>query len=113
MWPFKKKKTDRDLLLESRTAVSDNAQTIEVLLVLAKGKDALIKELQDLQEKLKYLSPSTEDKVKDIDKKIKNLLGDIKIELNKHREGDDVGKTMRILEEIQVNVAERSLYTNR
>ena len=107
------KKSERDLLLESRQIIGDNANSVEVLLVLAAGKEEMTKTLKDLQEKLKYLSPSADERVKALDMKIKDALGDIKIELTKSKGGDDSGKADKYVQEIQVHIAERSVFTSR
>ncbi len=109
----KGKKSERDLLLESRQLIGDNAQSVEVLLVLASGKEGMTKELKDLQEKLKYLSPSADERVKALDMKIKDALGDIKIELTKSKGSEDCGKADKFMQEIQVHIAERSVFTSR
>ena len=110
---WKGKKSERDLLLESRQLIGDNAQSVEVLLVLASGKEGMTKELKDLQEKLKYLSPSADERVKALDMKIKDALGDIKIELTKSKGSEDCGKADKFMQEIQVHIAERSVFTSR
>ena len=109
----KGKKSERDLLLESRQLIGNNAQSVEVLLVLASGKEGMTKELKDLQEKLKYLSPSADERVKALDMKIKDALGDIKIELTKSKGSEDCGKADKFMQEIQVHIAERSVFTSR
>lgn len=110
---FKKKKSDKAVVMDSREIVNANAQSVEVLLVLANGKEELVSELKSLQEKLKYLSPSKEEKVQAIDGKIKNLLGDLKIELTKTKGQEGSGKAGKYLEDVRLLVAERSVYTNR
>ena len=109
----KGKKSERDLLLESRQLIGDNAQSVEVLLGLASGKEGMTKELKDLEEKLKYLSPSADERVKALDMKIKDALGDIKIELTKSKGSEDCGKADKFMQEIQVHIAERSVFTSR
>lgn len=109
----KKKGTEKDILLASKDLIASNAQSIEVLLVLAKGKEKTTKELKALQDKLKYLSPSTNEKVKAIDEKIKDELGDIKIELNKKKDEEKDDKVMTHFETIYLKIAERSVLTDR
>lgn len=112
---FKKRRgneTEKDILNESKALIAANAQMIEVLLVLAKGKEKTISELKSIQDKLKYLSPSTNEKVKIIDEKIKDELGDLKIELNKKKDEMD-DKVQTHLENIRLKIAERSTFTDR
>lgn len=105
--------TEKDILNASKDRIAANAQTIEVLLVLAKGKEDTIAELKAIQDKLKYLSPSTNEKVKEIDEKIKDELGDLKIELNKKKEEEKDDKAAAHLENLRLKIAERSTYTDR
>ena len=105
--------TEKDVLNASKDLIAANAQSIDVLLVLARGKDNTCKQLKALQDKLKYLTPSTNEKVKDIDEKIKDEIGDLKIELNKKREEEKDDKVESHLENILLKIAERSTFTDR
>lgn len=106
-------KTQKDVLNESKDLIAANAQSVEVLLVLAEGKEETVKQLKSLQDKLRYLTPSTDEKVKAIDEKIKGELGDLKIELNKKKEEEKDDKASAHLENIRMKIAERSVLTDR
>ena len=108
-----KKGTESEQILENRQTVATNAQTVEILLVLAKGKENTVKELLKLQDELRYLTPSTDEKVKQIDEKIANELGDCKIELSKKHEENEDGKLAMHLENIRLKIAERSVLTDK
>lgn len=113
---FKKKGkhgTEKEMINESKDLIASNAQFIEVLLVLAKGKENMIRELKEIQDKLKYLTPSANEKVTAIDEKIKDELGDLKIELNKKKEEEKDDKALTHLENIRLKISERSVYTDR
>lgn len=113
---FKKKgnkKTEKDVLNTSKDLIAANAQTIEVLVVLAEGDASIIKELRTVQDKLQYLSPSTNEKVKAIDEKINDELGDLKIELSKSKAEDRADKVQTHLKNINLKIAERSTFTDR
>lgn len=107
------KGTEKEVLYASKDLIASNAQLVEVLLVLAKGKENTIKELKSIQDTLKYLSPSTNEKVKAIDEKIRDGLGDLKIELNKKKDEEKDDKVDACIENIRLKIAERSTFTDR
>lgn len=98
---------DKDKVKEDREIIEANSKAIEALVVLADDNDEMKNELKELQEKLKYLVPSGDFKVIDGDKKIKNLIGDLRIALTKS-DGDDSKKVERNLQEIKLAVADRN-----
>lgn len=94
-----KNKIDFDL-------VQANYKYVETLKVLAQGGDAAVEEkLTEIQNKLQFLMPSDNDKVKDYDKKIKNALEDVKIALVKDKAD---AKILSLIKEVEVAVAERN-----
>lgn len=109
----RRRKSSDETVLESRDEVSENAHTVQVLKALAEGKPDMIAKLERLYDKLLYLTPSADEEVAVIDEKIKNALGDIKIELTKTRGEEGCGKAEKYLEDIKVLVAERSVHTER
>lgn len=104
---FFKKKTPADKTKADRELIEDNSKAVEVLVVLAKTNEPLIATLKELQEKLKYLIPSDDSKIMDIDKSIRNKIGDLRIALNKADDGQSK-KTEGILTDIQCLIAERN-----
>ena len=109
----RRRKSSDETVLESRDEVSENAHTVQVLKALAEGKPDMIAKLERLYDKLLYLTPSADEEVAVIDEKIKNALGDIKIELTKTRGEEGCGKAEKYPEDIKVLVAERSVDTER
>lgn len=109
----KRKRGVDESVLESRDEVNENARTVQVLKVLAEGKPEVEQKLDELYDKLLYLTPSAEEEVAVIDEKIKNALGDIKIELTKTRGDEGCGKAEKYIEDIKVMIAERAVYTQR
>lgn len=109
----RRRKSSDETVLESRDEVSENAHTVQVLKALAEGKPDMIAKLERLYDKLLYLTPSADEEVAVIDEKIKNALGDIKIELTKTRGEEGCGKAEKYLEDIKVLVSERSVHTER
>lgn len=109
----KRKRGVDESVLESRDEVNENARAVQVLKVLAEGKPEVEQKLDELYDKLLYLTPSAEEEVAVIDEKIKNALGDIKIELTKTRGDEGCGKAEKYIEDIKVMIAERAVYTQR
>ncbi len=101
---FRRKKV-AEKTKENQEAIELNSKSIDVLVVLAEGKEDVVAELNDIKEKLTFLLPS--DKAVNVDKKIKNLIGDLKIALTKS-EGEMSGKVSEIIKEIELAIAERA-----
>lgn len=101
---FRRKKV-AEKTKENQEAIELNSKSIDVLVVLAEGKEDVVAELNDIKEKLTFLLPS--DKAVNVDKKIKNLIGDLKIALTKS-EGEMSGKVSEIIKEIKLAIAERA-----
>lgn len=109
---FRKKSgrsTEKDILIESKELISKNAQTIEVLKVLASGKQELVSTLNLLEDRLRYLTPSVNEKVVAIDRQINDCLGDFKIALNKNKEDGYEG----FVKNIKMLIADRSVLTEK
>lgn len=103
---FKKKKV-ADKVKEDRELIETNSKSLDALIVIAKDNEVAVNELKGLQEKLKYLIPSDNSKVEDCDKKIKNLIGDLRIALTK-ADGEETKKATNILTDIKLAVADRN-----
>lgn len=100
-------KREADKVKEDRELISFNEKSIASLIVLAEGNDELIKELQKLQEKLKYLTPTSDSKISDFDKKIKNTLQDLKVVLIKTANSEQNQKINMMLSDIKLLIADR------
>lgn len=88
---FGKKKAS-EKVRNDRELIEENANSIDSLIVLAKDNEELVQKLRVLKEKLKYLTPLQDPKVTDYDKKIKNLIEDMRIALVK----SDGGRTNKV-----------------
>ncbi|MCD8040575.1 MAG: hypothetical protein LUF82_03560 [Clostridia bacterium] len=109
-----RKNADTDgKVISSRADVNANVQAIEVLIYLAEGKPEMVTRLKTLQDKIKYLTPSSAKEVAAIDQKIYSALGDAKIELSKTKGESKSGKAEKYLERAELLIAERSAYTER
>ena len=96
---FRRKKV-AEKTKENQEAIELNSKSIDVLVVLAEGKEDVVAELNDIKEKLTFLLPS--DKAVNVDKKIKNLIALTK------SEGEMSGKVSEIIKEIKLAIAERA-----
>ena len=111
---FKKKKSEREQLLENKNTIADMASSIDVLLSIGAESSELCEILKDLQDKIKYFNPSTNDDVLVLDRRIGNALGDLKIEINKAKTQEDYSKSIECAKNIQVSlVVERTSKANR
>lgn len=104
----KRRGTDGDRNKEDRDLIAANAASVEALLVLAENNAELIAELKELQEKIKYLMPSVKDDVFELDKKITNLIGDLRIALTK-TDGEEDKKTENLIKQIKLTIADRGV----
>ena len=60
-----------------------------------------------MQEKIKYLTPSTIEKIVNFDKKITETIGDLKISLTKDGDTESNSKPLKLLQDIEILIAER------
>lgn len=92
---------------DDRELIAVNSKAIESLIVLAKDNADIIANLKELQEKIKYLTPSNNSKVIDYDKLIKNKIDDLRIVFIKSDSAvkNDVEK---VIMDIKVAVADRN-----
>ena len=104
---FRKKKTVKEKVVNDIDLIKANTQAVDVLLVYAQGQEGLTKKLLELQEKIKYLNPSEEEKIHHLDKKIGDKLGDAKIALSKFSQKGNFEGWERVTAELEIAVAER------
>lgn len=106
MWFFKKK-NNADKTKEDRELISENAKAIDALIVLVGDNQDFVNKLKELQEKLKYLIASSDSKIFDFDKLIKNKIGDLRILLTKS-EGNLSKKEINALQDIELTIVDRN-----
>lgn len=92
---------------EDRELIESNEKSINAIIVLVEGNDELVEKLKELQVKLKFLVASDNAKVKEADKKIKNLIGDLRIEAGKAG-SEESKKAEGILRELRACVEDRN-----
>ena len=94
---------------EDRELIEFNSKSIGVLLALTEDQ-ALQEDLKKIQEELKFLIPSPEEKIFDFDKKIKAKIEDMKILFTKNSDGKMEAKISGAIRELKVLIAERNSY---
>lgn len=107
MWFFGKKKTQANKNSDDRNLIDVNYRSIEALIVLSTDQE-FTASLKKLQEQLKYLTPSTSDKVYGYDKKIKGCIEDLKIALTKDGDAKNNAKAKLLIQDIKVLIADRN-----
>lgn len=103
---FKKKKRLAEIYIEDRKTLMLAAQEIDVLIVLDRDKRFKAK-LEALKDELLYLSPRENKDVFEIDKKIKEKIGDLKLILNKSDDDVDIDNVEKIINTMFVMAKER------
>lgn len=102
------KKKDSELLQHDKELIAENSNAISTIKVLIEDKEYL-SQLDKIQEQLKYLAPSIDSYQLNYDKKIKNQIDDLKIELSK-KNLDDEEKEEKInnaLKTLKISISER------
>lgn len=89
----------------NKRQIERSVQNIESMIVLADGNDTLTNKLVELKDEIRFLNPSKNHKVKDIDEKIANKLDDIKIEISKDVNSEVI---FRMIEEVEGFLAQRT-----
>ena len=103
---FRRRKNLTEINKKDREMIVVNEKSFETLLILAKDEDFKNK-IKAVQNKVKYLIPSTNDKVLNYDKKIKDAIDDLKISLTKDGSTESNNKLEKLLQEIEILVSER------
>ena len=112
MWFFKRKnKTEQ--LLNNKHHIEAMAASIDVLISLGQENEELVATLKAIQDKIKYFNPSDKSDVLDLDKKIENKLGDLKIDITKAKQKGEYANALSLANEIKdVLVVERNAKAN-
>lgn len=103
-----KKKSKTEVILDNRKILFANLTELEALSILALDNSVISTLFSDCIEELKYATPSSRDDVKEEDKRIANLLGDLKIVVNKLNKGRGEEDTQKLLLEIKQRIAIRN-----
>jgi hypothetical protein len=106
---FKKKKEVKeeiDVYIEDRKTILLTSQEIDILIELDRNK-VFKTVLLSVQEELKYLSPRDNVVVYEIDKKIRDKIGELRLLFNK-LDGQDKDYIESLILEIKVLIKERN-----
>lgn len=103
---FIKKKKEEVSLLEDRETILLLSQEIDVLIAMTKNQE-LIDKLVEVQDQIKYCSPYKNEKVYNIDLKIKQKVEDIKLLLIKNDETNDE-IVLKEIDMINIMIKERN-----
>ena len=80
------------------------------MIALAEKDADIIADLKALQEKVKYMIPSSDSKVVSLDKKIQNAISDFKVTMVK-KEDEALKKAVAdFIRDVEVMIAERNAY---
>ena len=102
---FKKKNVLGQTYIDDRKQLLLAAQEIDVLILLDKDKK-FERQLNELKDELLYVSPRENKEVCELDRKIKDKIGDLKLILNKYDDLDEENVD-KIISTIMVIIKER------
>ena len=102
---FWKKKVIGKTYIEDRKLILLCAQEIDVLILLDKDKK-FERQLIEIKDEFLYLSPRDDADVCELDQKIKNKIGDLKLVLNKYDNLDEENVD-KLISTIMVMIKER------
>lgn len=105
MFFFKKKASVKTH--EDRDQIDQNYKAVEGLIVLAGSNADFVAELKELQEKLKYLIATEDKTILGYDKKIGDLIGDMRIALTKG-DGEANKKVDNLMTQIKLAITDRN-----
>ena len=109
---FKKKvKVSDENIQQNKYAIEELAGSIDSI-VAGMENEEFIKRMRDIQEKIKYFNPTCDQRALDLDKKIADLIGDIKIEVVKNKEESAQEKIGGMITRIEMLVPDRNNFAN-
>lgn len=107
---FFRKKKDSEKAHLDRELIDDNTGAMDALIILAeqnKEHAELVEEFKRIKEQIKYLIASEDDKVRDYDKKIRNAIDDLRIEMVKG-DSEMSSKASKLLLQLKLTIADRN-----
>ena len=108
---FFKKKNETDLYKDSLAKVHANLGALGVCEQALLNQNIKLPEFDELKEKLTYVGATKYPKADNIDDKIANAIGDLKIVVSKTMNDRDLEKSKEIIIKISLLVAERKAIT--
>ncbi len=100
-------KKNNDKILNDRNLIEECEKAIDTLIILGEADDELTSNLKIIKEKVKYLVPSNDEKIYEFDKRIKNLIEDMRIALVK-ADRESMKKLRLILADLRIAIVDRN-----
>jgi hypothetical protein len=107
---FKKNTKPAEKNQEDRDLIETASGLVGTLIVQAEGDEELVEKLKNLQEKVKYMTPSTDAKILGYDKKIQNKITDFKVVMLKKTGTERVKAVDDFVRDVNMLVEERNAY---
>lgn len=101
----KKSMQNNKQVIANKKMIEQNECNIGVLIVMADDNE-IKNDLERIKDIIKYIEPVSAGKAMELDKKIANIIGDIKIILSKEKNFE---KIKDLIKKIEVCVAERKM----
>lgn len=108
----KNEKTDNKIEL-SKKSLEDLVSAFDILIALAEDNLPLKEKLEEVQDKIRYSSPSTKKEVFEYERRIENRLGDLKLALARAKTRGSYHGAERVLGEIELLLIERNSIANK
>ncbi len=108
----KKSKRSDDTLKDNKKTIDYNAALIDVLIVMVDDESIKAK-FEEIKHNMLYLETSYNDKVIQADKKIGDMIGDIKVAINKAQKTNDYAETNSLINKLEQLIAERNAYLKK
>ncbi len=103
---FRKRKSNAVKNEEDRALVESNAKSINSLIILCDSEEFCNK-LKDIEEKLKYLTPSVSNEVYKFDKEIRDCIEELKLALAKSSTPNE--KANSLLKQLTLLISDRNV----
>ncbi len=104
---FGKRNKNADKKKDDRTLIAENERDAAALVEYAKNSDVLLDELRKIKERIKYLIPSEDGKIRDYDLKIKDLIEDLRICFEKTEPNEPNKKIDALLLQLKTTIGDR------
>lgn len=101
------KKSTTDLMLQNKEDIKKMADELELILMKTSKNEEIQQSLKYAIDKVKYFNPSIEKVILDIDKRINNKIGDLKIEIVKAKNERDNEKFLKNVKELTIELIEK------
>ena len=103
---FRKRKTTDADIKENRRQIELMAGSFEMLKVLTTNEEVLNR-INVLQEKVRYMNPTTNETALSLDKKIENIIGETKTSLLKIKSDEDYDKILKDFRYLEMLIEDR------